>query len=476
MTPHYLDRLARLVHATHTKDLGESTRAAARAVTLDTIGAMLAGSRLDENARLARLAAGRSGPKTVTLIGHDALAEPMFAALANATAGVSLEVDEGNRWGGGHPAIHVLPATLAVAEEMRTSGAALIEALVAGYEVTSRLGGATRARPNVHSHGTWGTAGAAAAIARLRGADPSAIRAVINLATSMSPANSWAPCFEGATIRNLYPGRAGLQAILAVHLLHCGYSGVDDAPSDLYGTILGEDFDVAAAVDGLDADDRPTVFRIERNYFKFHACCLYNHPALDAVHALVRTEKIAADAVERISVTSLPFVEQMAEPAPPAMLAAKFSVPHAVAAAVVLGTTDVSAFLDDARNDPRVRDLATRVEVRGDPAMSMRESNRPQARVAITLRDGRVLSRETFVVHGDAANPRSPSELISKFTSLAAPTVGDTRATEIVDVVEHLHELRDIRELTSKLGGASAIARSDGSGQRIRSRASTPGS
>ena len=123
-----------------------------------------------------------------------------------------------------------------------------------------------------------------------------------------------------------------------------------------------------------------------------------------------------------------------------------------------------------------MRDLATRVEVRGDPAMSMRESNRPQARVAITLRDGRVLSRETFVVHGDAANPRSPSELISKFTSLAAPTVGDTRATEIVDVVEHLHELRDIRELTSKLGGASAIARSDGSGQRIRSRASTPGS
>jgi hypothetical protein len=35
----------------------------------------------------------------------------------------------------------------------------------------------------------------------------------------MSPANSWQPCFEGATIRNLYPGRSNMQAILATHLL-----------------------------------------------------------------------------------------------------------------------------------------------------------------------------------------------------------------------------------------------------------------
>ena len=40
----------------------------------------------------------------------------------------------------------------------------------------------------------------------------------------MSPANTWTPCFEGATIRNLYPGRAGLQGILAVHLLDCGFT------------------------------------------------------------------------------------------------------------------------------------------------------------------------------------------------------------------------------------------------------------
>src|SRR5207253_10769500 len=125
-----------------------------------------------------------------------------------------------------------------------------------------RTGGATRERANANPHGPWGTAGAAAAAAGLVGHGPVAPRAVINLATAMSPANTWTPCFEGATIRNLYPGRAGLQGILSVHLLDCGFTPIDDAPADVYGTILAEAFDPAAAIEGLGDDDRVTVYRI----------------------------------------------------------------------------------------------------------------------------------------------------------------------------------------------------------------------
>ena len=448
----YLTRLAGLAAGTRFDRLTAATVAAARAVTLDTLGAILAGSRLPENARLADLAAERSASRAATLVGHPRKADPMLAALANGTAGVALEMDEGNRWGGGHPAIHVLPATLAVAEELAVDGPRFIEALVAGYEVTSRLGGASQVRPNVHSHGTWGTAGAAVAVARLRGHDASAIRTVINLATSMSPANSWLPCFEGATIRNLYPGRSNMQAILATHLLACGYTAVDDAPSDLYGTILGERFDPETVVDGVSADDRVAVYRIERNYFKFHACCLYNHPVLDAVHALVHAEGFSADDVQRIRVTSLPFVTRMADPSPANMLAAKFSVPYAVAAALVKGTTDVSAFQDEVRDDARVRELAARVEVAADDTMSLRGApDRPTARVSVELGDGRVLTRETAVVHGDAANPRARHELEAKFRALASGALDAARANEVVETVARLEHLRDIRGLTALL-------------------------
>jgi len=268
----------------------------------------------------------------------------------------------------------------------------------------------------------------------------------------MSPANSWQPCFEGATIRNLYPGRSNMQAILATHLLGCGYTALHDAPSDLYGTILGDGFDTDAVVEGLNGEDRVDVYRIERNYFKFHACCLYNHPVLDAVQSLVHREGFSADDVQRIRVTSLPFVVRMADPAPANMLAAKFSIPHAVAAAVVKGTTDVSAFTDAVREDSRVRQLAARVEVAGDDTMSLRGGpDRPTARVSVELGDGRVLTREAAIVHGDALNPRPRHELEAKFMALASDTLDATRTKEVVEMVARLEHLPDVRSLTALL-------------------------
>src|SRR4029077_6295997 len=204
--------------------------------------------------------------------------------------------------------------------------------------VSSRVGGATIPRFNVHTHGTWGTIGTAVAVAKILDADAPAIRRIMNLAVSMSPANSWVPCFEGATIRNLFPGRSGLQGVLAVHLYRCGFTAPVDAPADIYGVILGERFDPAEVVDRLGEE-----YRITTNYFKLHACCRINHPALDAVGRIARAHRFDAHDVEQVTVTSVPFGERMAEPAPATMLAAKFSIPYAVAASLVLGRTDLAA-------------------------------------------------------------------------------------------------------------------------------------
>jgi 2-methylcitrate dehydratase PrpD len=126
-------------------------------------------------------------------------------------------------------------------------------------------------------------------------------------------------------------------------------------------------------------------------------------------------------------------------------------VPHAVAAALVLGRTDVTAFYDDARTDTRVRDLARRVEVRGDADMSMRAGDRPTARVTVTTVDGRTLTRETSVIHGDAANPASRQELQEKFAFLATDVIGKERVADVVAAVDRLDRLADVRELTSLL-------------------------
>jgi 2-methylcitrate dehydratase PrpD len=448
MAQNYLDRLAEFVAETRFEDLPPDTIAAARDVVLDTLGAITAGSRLEENANFARLAAEMSGPGKASIVWHPYRVQPVWATFVNGTAGVALEMDEGNRVGGGHPSIHVTPGALAVGEDRGSSGRDVLTAIILGYEVISRVGTATEVKPEVHSHGTWGTIGTAAATARLLGFDAAQTKTAMNLAMSMSPANTWTPCLEGATVRNLYPGRSGFQGIMAAHLSRCGYTAIADGPADLYRTFLGDGFDADAVVDGLGAGD----FRIQQGYFKFHACCLYNHPALDAVENLLRESPFTAGDVDRIVVTAPPIAQIMSDPEPENMLAAKFSIPYAVAAAVCHRATDVSAFLPDQVTNEGVRQLAQRVEVAADDAMSLRRYDYPSARVAVHLGDGRSLESSVVSQRGDATNPAPREDLLGKFRLLAGPTLGDDGVARAIDAAGRMDRLERIGELTELFG------------------------
>ena len=444
----YLTKLAQFASDTKLDLLDEATTVAVQDVVLDTIGAMLAGSREPENRKLAQWAAQEAGAEGQSrLIGHDLMARPMFAALSNSAAGVALEVDEGNRWGGGHPAIHTMPAALATAEEMQASGAQLMQSVLVGYEVLSRIGGATQVHPKVHSHGTWGAIGTAVAVAKLHGWDATAIEQVINLAASMSPANTWSSCFAGATVRNLYPGRAAFNGMMAVQLADCGFQGLEDGPSDIYDGFLGQSFNHEETVAGLGQN-----YRIAQNYFKFHACCLYNHPALDAVLSLSHQHDIEASQVQWVEVTTIPFAaDAMAYDDPQNQLSAKFSIPHAVAAALVRGRTDITSFYPDHLADTAIRQLASKVKVETEPQMSMRRHDYPLARVTIGMRNGRQLQGETVIVRGDTANPVTRQELVDKFLFLSEGIVGGKVAGEVVEMAHSLQDVSDVRELTALL-------------------------
>jgi 2-methylcitrate dehydratase PrpD len=446
--PAYLDRLAQFVCDTRLEHLEPSTVNAAKSVVLDTIGAILAGSRLPENTKLAQLVAKTGGQGSATMLGQTGSAPAVFAALSNATAGVALEMDEGNRQGGGHAAIHVIPAALAVAEEKGSSGKEFLESVIAGYEVTSRIGTGTQVKKTVHSHGTWGTIGSSVATAKLIGFDETQTISAINMAASMSPANTWTPCLEGATIRNLYPGRSGFQGIMAAQLTLCGFTGLEDGPSDIYNTILGESFDSEAVVQGLGTKG---AYRIQQNYFKLHACCLYNHPVLDGVQSLLYKERFVAEDVEFIKVDAPALATIMTDPEPMNMLAAKFSLPYAVATAVVHGSTDITAFYPDRLQDPQTLDLSRRVDIVADPEMDLRRYDYPAAKVAISLKDGRTITQDVTAHHGDTQNPASREELVGKFNFLVEDVLGEDGSARVVETVSHLDALGSVRELTRLL-------------------------
>ena len=455
MSRDYLDELAEFAVNTRLEDLDPATVSAAKNVALDTIGAMLAGSRQPENANLAQLAADKGRGGKSTLLGSRAKSQAMLAALANATAGVSLEVDEGTRLGGGHPAIHVTPAALAVGEELSNSGRAssgrkVLESIIVGYEITSRIGGATTARHEIHSHGTWGTIGSAVAAAKLMGFDAAQMRQTINLAASMSPANTWTPCFEGATVRNLYPGRSNLQGILAANLSQCGFTAIQDGPADLYASVLGAGFDPQNAIEGLGQSGS---YRIQQNYFKFHACCWYNHPVLDAVQSLQRQNEFDAVQVKQVRVSAPAMAMTMTNPEPDNMLSAKFSIPYAVAHAIVAGTTDVFAFQPDRVADPSVQEFARRVVIEPDPQMDLRRYDYPAAKVTLVLADGRSLHEDVVAHRGDFRNPAPQEELEAKFLSLSRDVLGQDGAMAVIEAVGRMDAIENVNTLTELCQG-----------------------
>ena len=100
---------------------------------------------------------------------------------------------------------------------------------------------------------------------------------------------------------------------MAANLVLCGFTGLKDGPSDIYGSLLGQAFNPDAVTEGLGG---PGPLRIQQNYFKLHACCLYNHPALDGMQHILNREPFAASDVDRIEVLAPPLASIMTDPAP----------------------------------------------------------------------------------------------------------------------------------------------------------------
>ena len=407
----YLDTFSRFAAELDYTSLPPPVKEQVGWILADTLAAIVGGSAEPE---LRALAARQTAPGRSTLPGLGRRCGADAAALVNGTAGTFLEMDEGNRFSRGHPAVHVIPAALALCEERGAAAGVFLSAVLAGYEVGSRLGAASRLRPSMHPHGTWGTVGAAASCARVAGLGAQAMREVINIGASLSTATSKQTMLDGGLVRNVYAGLSNRNGLLALQLLESGFTGERDGLASLFGKIVSEHFDTAELLRGLG-----TEWHVMQNYFKLHSCCRFNHGTLDAIDQIASRGPLPhPDAIRDIQVTSYNLAAELDGKAPHNTLAAKFSVPFAVATRIVNGNSALASFNWDAVRDPAVLALAQKVGVREDPQMTRRLPAERPARVVITLSDGRTLVGEAGVNRGDDASPYSREELRGKFMDL----------------------------------------------------------
>src|SRR6266550_1101897 len=158
---------------------------------LDTLAAILSGSRLKAGKLAADYVARVASAKEATVIGTALMVPAEFAALANGMAGHADETDDSHLGGRFHPGCGIVPAALAVAELKDYGGTAFLRAVALGYDIGARLSmslgySAPNNRPG-HSTHSLGTAfGAAAASAALLGFDAQRVRHVLSYAAQQA--------------------------------------------------------------------------------------------------------------------------------------------------------------------------------------------------------------------------------------------------------------------------------------------------
>ncbi|MDR7554323.1 MAG: MmgE/PrpD family protein [Armatimonadota bacterium] len=409
------EHLAAFAVGLRSRDLPADVVGRARLVLVDTLGAIVGGmSRLGTS--VAALAASAPGPAAV--LGTRLRAEPAHAAMLHGTAGTALELDEGHRFAGGHPAIHVVPAALAAAEGVDATGEQLLDAVIAGYEVAARAGRSLGAlRPPLHPHGTWGVLGGATAAALLLDGRPHVVVEALRIAAHYMLQTHYDSAIDGAGVRDTYAGVANMLGLVAARLAAAGVTGTAGVARALRPLAATEP-DVEALTAGLGRE-----YEIGRGYFKMHAACRHLHGALDCLDELARREPILPEDVVRVEVETYALAATFAHPRPGTRLAAKFSLPFAVATRLLHGSSWVEAFEPEALT-ARALALAERVHVRERPEFTALAPAQRPTRVTVVLRDGRRLEAQVALPRGEDHLAYSAEQVEEKFLRLVTPVLG----------------------------------------------------
>jgi len=309
---------------------------------------------------------------------------------------------------------------MALAAEIDADGQRLCAALLAAYKVASRFGRATQLRDGAHPHGSWGVTGAAAGAARLLGLGAERTAAAVDTASGLPVGGSFVTALDGNPVRNAWMGASNVSGLTAVRMATAGVARNTGTAATSLGGLLGS-FDPAPLTEELDGR-----FDVTTNYYKRHASCSYTHPPVDAVLALLRCYPgLRGEDVRSVLVETHRLGAGLTRTVWPTRLAAMFSIPFVVAAALLRpadqGGPGPEAFGERARADPRLLDLARRVEVIVAPDLDRRLPDERAARVSLVL-DGPTATPLTLEVPnpvGDSAHqPFGWPEVTAKLTSL----------------------------------------------------------
>ena len=427
-----------------------SADTAARAMTVgcmfDWIACAIAGASEPLVDKLVADAIEFGRPGDFPVLGRSETVGLREAVLINGAASHALDYDDTLRAMIGHPSVPIMPPLVGLASHLGTPGADLITAYIYAVEVGSRVTMAIAPDHYLrgfHNTATSGAIGAAAGCARLLGLDRAQRASAIGLAATRA---AGLKASFGTEAKPLNPGWAALVGLTAAQWAARGYEGASDALGHRTGIrAWSQDFNPAAAL----AEGPPHVMGIR---FKRYAACGGIHPTIEAALQLQREHRLAPEDIGSATVLADSAMDGTCNKQEVATgLEAKFSL--RMVTAMVLADIDTSVpenFSDSVMARPLLRDLFDRTTVN---LLEGRDSMIGD--VVVETVDGRKL-QSTF----DFGKPDPVAEMQSvrpKFRALAAPKLGERRASKLAALIESLESLPSVTAMLAA-GSAGALA------------------
>ncbi len=411
--------------------------AAAERCFLDWLGCAIGGS--EHPATLAAMNAFasdlRRGPSLVFATHQGA--SPNVAAFVNGIASHAGELDDIYSPALYHPGVAVIPAALAVAQAEHRSGAALLEAIIVGYEISNRIGAAVNPihYDFWHTTGTVGTLGAAVAAGKLKRLNTDEMTDALAHAASMAAGLQQAFRSDGMT-KPLHAGRAAEGGVLAARLAGGGFKGAADmlAGPVGFGAAMSRDIDWDAALDGIFEE-----FTIDNVTVKRFAACGHTFAPADAALDLMAEKPADPNEIKTITVRTYGKAIDVAGTTKPATpFEARFSIPFAVAASLHgLDLANAETY-DTAYMQRDIRQTMARVSLKKDVDFSHAFPHLRGAAVELTLASGEVRKATINTRKGEPLNPLSDDELEVKFARLIDNSYLHGRADELIAWVRDL--------------------------------------
>jgi aconitate decarboxylase len=365
------------------------------------------------------------------------------AAYANGTMAHALDFD--NTWYPlNHPTSPTLPAILAVAEHERLSGAKVVEAIVAAFEVQGRVRLAATGMETgsgFHKPGMTGTLGAVAGVARALDLDRRQTLMALGLAGSRMGSIA---INTGTMTKSSHSGHAARMGVECAVLARMGWTANPDlfGPKGFFDTFFGGRGEPQLLIEGFANPLR----MIEPGVgFKKYPSNYFTHRPIDAALALRAAHAIDPRDIESVAVT-FPRFDYVNRPFPETGLDGKFSVQYTTAIALLDGEVTVDSFTNERRRAQDAEALLPRVTLIFDDAIPA-DFDRMHAVVAVTLKSGARHSHRVDRLSGWIGEPLAREQRLKKFHSCARRVLDPVAADRVVALVEKLDALADVTEI-----------------------------